>query len=117
MSLGSFLRRAAGRRVLNLGSLSTLGRLQLVLRFPSVARLSYRLFLDPRVPVKAKATTLGVIAFVLSPVDIPTWVPVLGQFGDIVVIVNLLDVFIRAAPRHVVRQHIHELGLEDKFRI
>jgi uncharacterized membrane protein YkvA (DUF1232 family) len=109
--------RFLGRRILNLRSLSVLGRMQLVLRFPSVARLSYRLFLDPRVSMKSKTATLGVIALVLSPIDLPGWVPVLGQAADALVIVNVLDVFIKAAPRHVVQEHIRDLGLQGKFSV
>lgn len=109
--------RFIGRRVLNLGKLSTLGRLQLVMRFPSVARLSYRLFLDPRVSTKSKAATASVIALVLSPIDLPGWVPVLGQAADALVIVNVLDVFIKAAPRHVVEEHIRALGLQNKLKV
>jgi uncharacterized membrane protein YkvA (DUF1232 family) len=109
--------RFIGRRVLNLRSLSTLGRLQLVMRFPAVARLSYRLFLDPRVSTRSKVATLSVVGLVLSPIDLPGWVPVLGQAADALVIVNVLDVFIKAAPRHVVQEHIRALGLQDKLKV
>jgi uncharacterized membrane protein YkvA (DUF1232 family) len=110
------VRRAAGR-AFNLRALSPLERMQLVLRLPSVVRLSYHLFLDDRVPLEAKAVTLGAIGLVLSPIDVPGWVPVLGQLGDALVIVNVLDAFIMAAPRHVVREHIRELGLEDRLQV
>lgn len=109
-------RRAAGR-AFNLRGLSPLERMQLVLRLPSVVRLSYHLFLDDRVPLEAKAVTLGVIGVVLSPIDVPGWVPVIGQLGDALVIVNVLDAFIMAAPRHVVKEHIKDLGLEDRLRV
>ncbi len=113
----SLLGSLAKQRVLNLRALSPLNRLQLVLRLPSVTRLSVRLLRDPRVPVPAKAATLGAIALVLSPIDLPGWVPVIGQAADALVIVNILDVFIRAAPRHVVQEHIVALGLQDKLKI
>jgi uncharacterized membrane protein YkvA (DUF1232 family) len=110
------VRRAAGR-AFNLRALSPLERMQLVLRLPSVVRLSYHLFLDDRVPLEAKAVTLGVIGLVLSPIDVPGWVPVIGQLGDALVIVNVLDAFIMAAPRYVVREHIRELGLEGRLEV
>lgn len=105
------------KRMLNLRVLKPLERLYLITRLPSVTRLSYRLFLDRRVSLRSKAATLGVIGFVLSPLDLPGWVPVIGQASDAFVIVNVLDLFIKAAPRHVVQQHIRELGLEGKFRV
>ena len=109
-------RRAAGR-AFNLRALSPLERMQLVLRLPSVVRLSYHLFLDDRVPLEAKAITLGVIGLVLSPLDVPAWVPVIGEAGAALAIVNVLDAFIMAAPRHVVREHIRDLGLEGHLRV
>ena len=89
----------------------------MLVRLPSVVRLSYRLFRDDRVPPQAKAVTLGVIGLVLSPLDVPAWVPVIGQLGDALVIVNVLDAFIMAAPRHVVQEHIRELGLEGRLQV
>ncbi len=41
----------------------------------------------------------------------------LGQAADALVIVNVLDVFIKAAPRHVVQEHIRALGLQDKLKV
>lgn len=110
------VRRAAGR-AFNLRQLSPLERIQLLWRLPSVIRLAYHLFRDERVPLRAKAVTLGVIGLVLSPIDVPGWVPVLGQVGDALVIVNVLDAFIMAAPRHVVWEHIRDLGLEGRLRV
>jgi len=121
MSLRRFLFRQAVRRAavraFNLRALSPLERIRLVLRLPSVVRLSYRLFLDDRVPPRAKAVTLGVIGLVLSPLDVPAWVPVIGELGAALAIVNVLDAFIMAAPRHVVREHIRDLGLERQLRV
>jgi uncharacterized membrane protein YkvA (DUF1232 family) len=69
------------------------------------------------VPLEAKAVTLGAVGLVLSPIEVPGWVPVIGQLADALVIVNVLDAFIMAAPRHVVREHIRELGLEDRLQV
>lgn len=116
-TLGNLLGRRALRRVLNLSALSPLDRIQLVWRFPNIARLSLRLLRDSRVPWRTRATTLGVVALVLSPLDLPGWVPVLGQAADALVIVNVLDIFIKASPRHVVEEHVRALGLQGKYRV
>ncbi|HZS91387.1 MAG TPA: YkvA family protein [Chloroflexota bacterium] len=105
------------RRVFNLSTLSPIERLLLVVRLPSVTRLALRLMQDGRVPARNKAVTLGVIAYIFSPFDIPGWIPVLGQLGDALVVVNVLELFIRSAPRHVVDEHIRDLGLEGKFKL
>ncbi len=102
---------------MNLRILSPVDRIRLVTKAPSLIRLSYRLLRDPRVPILPKALTVAAIVFVLSPIDVPGWIPVIGQAGDILVIVNVLDFFITSAPRHIVQEHITALGLEGKFKI
>lgn len=114
LGIGNLLRKRGKRRLVNLNSL---GRFMLIWQMPTIGRLSYHLMLDSRVPKHTKAGALGVIAFVLSPLDIPGWVPVLGQFGDALVIVNVLEYFIKACPRPVVEEHIRALGLEGKYKI
>lgn len=74
-------------------------------RLPYLVRLSLRLLPDPRVSTVAKAAAIGAIALIISPLDLPNWVPVLGQGFDIVVIVAILDRFVRSAPPAVVREH------------
>lgn len=103
--------------VMNLRVLRPIERVYLLARFPSVARLALRLFRDRRVSPLSKITTFGVIGLALSPLNVPAWIPVLGQAGDLLVVVNILDLFISAAPRHVVQEHISALGLEGKFRV
>lgn len=50
------------------------------------------------------------MALVLSPLDLPNWVPVVGQGLDVVFIVAILDRFVRSAPPEVVREHAAALG-------
>jgi len=113
----SLLGNLVGRRVLALRFLSPLSRARLALRLPSIARLSLQLLRDPRVPRPAKAAALGAIALVLSPINLPGWIPVIGQAADVLVIVTILDIFVRSAPRHVVREHIVALGLQNKVNV
>ena len=111
--LGSLL----GQRVLALRMLSPLNRARLALRLPSIARLSLRLLRDPRVPRPTKAAALGAIALVLSPINLPGWIPVIGQAADVLVIVTILDIFVRSAPRDVVQEHVVALGLQNKVKV
>ncbi len=112
-TISSFL----SKRALNLSILSPIQRVQLMLRLPSLSRLSLRLLRDGRVPLGIKAAALGAVVLIVSPFNLPGWVPVIGQAADVFVIVNVLDVFIKVAPREVVREHIRDLGLEKKFSI
>lgn len=86
-----------------------------LMRLPQLVRLSLRLVRDPRVPTANKAMTIGAIALVLSPLDLPGWVPVIGQSLDVMVIAAILDRFIAAAPTHVVREHNAALGNRDEY--
>ncbi len=86
-----------------------------LMRLPQLIRLSLRLVRDPRVPNGSKAMTIGAIALVLSPLDVPGWVPVIGQSLDVMVIAAILDRFIRAAPAHVVREHSAALGNRSEY--
>ncbi len=76
-----------------------------LLRLPHLVRLSLRLLPDPRVPTHLKAMTIGAIALIISPLDLPNWIPVLGQGFDVVIIAAILDRFIHSAPVAVVREH------------
>lgn len=79
---------------------------------PSLLRLSVSLFADPRVPLSLKVMVVGGIALVLSPIDLPAWIPILGEGWDILAIVGILDLFVRNAPAYVVEEHSQRLGLE-----
>jgi uncharacterized membrane protein YkvA (DUF1232 family) len=116
-SFAQFIGGRVARRVLNLNAITPIERLFLVVRLPGVTRLALRLLQDGRVPARNKAVTLGIIAFIFSPFDIPRWIPVLGQLGDALVVVNVLELFIKSAPRHVVEEHIRDLGLEGRFKV
>jgi len=106
------VRRLFGPRVF-----SPLYRAQLAWRLPTLTRLALRLLRDPRVPRPAKAATLGALGLVLSPLNLPGWVPVVGQAADLLVIATVLDVFIRSAPRAVVQEHVAALGLRNRFTV
>jgi len=53
---------------------------------PDVVRLARSLLAGGETPGSAKVALAGMLAYLLSPIDlIPDFVPVLGQFDDIVV--------------------------------
>ena len=106
-----------GRRAFKLGSLSPMARLQIVMRAPSVLKLSLALFKDPRVPASSKVLLGGAVVLILSPIDLPNWVPMLGQAADIFFLINVLDKFITTAPRAIVQEHIARLGLQGKISL
>jgi uncharacterized membrane protein YkvA (DUF1232 family) len=77
------------------------------------ARLAWRLFNDPRVPIWLKvAVPLVVALYFISPIDlIPDFLVGVGELDDLGVILLGLSLFVRLAPSYVVEEHRRELGL------
>jgi uncharacterized membrane protein YkvA (DUF1232 family) len=64
---------------------------ELVRLVPDVLRLVRRLIGDRSVPIEARAALVGLLAWLLSPIDlIPEFIPVLGPLDDVVVAVLVL---------------------------
>lgn len=92
--------------------------IELVRTLPSYGRLVWGLLRDERVPAQQKLILLGIVGYLLMPIDlIPDLVPVLGQLDDLLVVLLGLDLFIRAAPKPVVDEHLEKIALnEDDLR-
>lgn len=76
------------------------------------AGLAWRLWVDPRVPLLTKLLPVGVLIYLLSPVDlVPDVVPVLGQLDDLFAIVLGVRAFIALCPPEVVQ--FHQSGARD----
>lgn len=103
------LKRVSGGRV------SRPGRMQALMRLPSLLRLAYPLFRDSRVPLPLRAGVLGLLGLVFSPLDFIGDIPVVGQFWDFTLAVVILDAFLQWAPAEVVNEHISRLHLENRF--
>jgi uncharacterized membrane protein YkvA (DUF1232 family) len=59
----------------------------------------WRLFVDSRVPLWAKALPVGALVYVLWPMDIlADVIPGLGQLDDLTIMVLAIEAFIRLCP-------------------
>jgi uncharacterized membrane protein YkvA (DUF1232 family) len=59
--------------------------------FPNLIKLLYRLMGDSRVPLAEKALLVGVIAYVISPLDfIPDFIPFVGEVDDLYLVALVL---------------------------
>lgn len=66
-------------------------------------RLVWRLLLDRRVSVFTKTIPLMALIYLISPFDLVSdFIPVLGQFDDLIVVGALLFLFVAASPADVV---------------
>jgi len=72
---------------------------------PRHGKLAYCLLRDERVPAAPKGVLLGALALIVSPIDFPAWVPVLGELDMLALGVLSVKTFIEACPEAVVREH------------
>lgn len=79
---------------------------EILLQFPALVKLLYRLLKDARVSKVDKAILGGIIVYVLNPLDLmPDALPVIGQIDDAYLIaLGLLRLLGRTDPS-VLREH------------
>ena len=79
---------------------------------PRYGKLYPRLFADPRTPILAKALVVGVVFYLLSPLDVvPDFIPLLGQMDDLALLMFAGSKFISMCPPYVRREHELACGL------
>src|SRR5260370_18264658 len=71
---------------------------EVLIEVPRHGKLAYCLLRDPRVPAAPKAAVLGALALIVSPIDLPAWVPVLGELDMLALSVLAGKPFIDACP-------------------
>ena len=78
---------------------------ELLVDVPRHGKLAYCLLRDERVPAAPKAVLLGVMVLVVSPIDLPAWVPLMGELDMLALAVLAVTTFIEACPEEVRREH------------
>ncbi|MGA8207000.1 MAG: hypothetical protein WB801_08935 [Candidatus Dormiibacterota bacterium] len=74
----------------------------LIWELPLQLRLAYCLARDPRTPAPLKASLVGALAIILNPaIDLPAWIPVIGQMDAIALTVLTVRTFNSQAPREL----------------
>ena len=76
----------------------------LLLDVPNHAKLAYCLMRDERVPTAPKAALLAALGIVVSPLDVPAWIPVVGELDVLALSLLAVKVFIDACPDELVRE-------------
>jgi len=70
-----------------------------LLQFRTELVLLWRGFFDPATPLHLKAAMLGVLAYLISPIDlIPEFLPILGIVDDLVLVPLLVAWIARRLP-------------------
>ena len=78
---------------------------ELLVDVPRHGKLAYCLLRDDRVPTAPKAVLLGVLLLIVSPIDLPAWVPLMGELDMLGLAVLAVSTFIDACPEDVRREH------------
>jgi uncharacterized membrane protein YkvA (DUF1232 family) len=74
-----------------------------ILILPDIVALFYRLFKDKRVPVKTKILVGGILAYLVSPIDIlPDFIPFVGKIDDLALAFFALEKIINEVPENVI---------------
>lgn len=77
------------------------------LRFGDRLALASALFRDPRVSLVPGLIAVALIAYLAMPIDIvPDFIPVLGYFDDLLILVIGAGLLLRSIPRHVLEEHV-----------
>jgi uncharacterized membrane protein YkvA (DUF1232 family) len=70
-----------------------------LIQFRNELVLLWRAFFDPTTPLILKAAMLGVVAYVVSPIDlVPEFIPFLGVVDDLVLIPLAVEWIARRLP-------------------
>ncbi len=100
--MAKMARRAGGVR----------GVAQLAQQGPKYALLIQRLFLDARVPAWTKAVVVAAAVFAVSPLNLPQFIPVIGQLDDIGIVLFVGNMFFKNVPADVLAEHRRAVGLD-----
>ena len=78
---------------------------EVLIEVPRHGKLAYCLLRDERVPAAPKALLLGALVVIVTPLDFPAWVPLLGELDVLALGVLAVKTFIEACPEDVRREH------------
>jgi uncharacterized membrane protein YkvA (DUF1232 family) len=76
-----------------------------LLDLPGRGKLAYCLLRDERVPRAPKVVLLAALGVIVSPLDLPAWIPVLGELDVLALGILAVDTFIEACPQDIRREH------------
>jgi uncharacterized membrane protein YkvA (DUF1232 family) len=76
---------------------------------PRHGKLAYCLMRDDRIPAAPKAVLLAALGVIVSPLDFPAWIPVLGELDMLALGILAVETFVAACPEDIRHEHEAEL--------
>src|SRR5437016_6753710 len=89
--------------------------MQVLVEVPKHGKLAYCLLRDDRVPSAPKAVLLAALAVIVSPIDFPAWIPVLGELDMLALGLLAVQTFIEACPEEIRREHLASLSAKHSM--
>ena len=77
---------------------------ELLFDVPRRGRLTYCLLRDDRIPAAPKAAVLAALGLIVSPLDFPAWIPVIGEMDMLALGILAVETFIEACPEDIRRE-------------
>jgi uncharacterized membrane protein YkvA (DUF1232 family) len=77
----------------------------LLIDMPRHGKLAYCLLRDDRVPAAPKAAVIAALGLIVSPLDLPAWIPVVGELDMLALGLLAVETFIEACPEEIRREH------------
>ena len=71
---------------------------------PRRGKLTYCLLRDDRIPAPPKAALLAALGLIVSPLDFPAWIPVIGEMDMLALGILAVETFIQACPEDIRRE-------------
>src|ERR1700676_956493 len=78
---------------------------EVLIDVPRHGKLAYCLLRDERVRAAPKAVLLAALGLIVSPIDFPAWIPVLGEFDMLALGILAVETFIEACPADLREEH------------
>ena len=88
---------------------------ELLVDVPRHGKLAYCLLRDDRVPAAPKALLIGALGVIVSPLDFPAWIPVLGEFDMLALGILAVETFIEACPEEVRTEHQEAISAKQSI--
>jgi len=86
---------------------------EVLIDVPRHGKLAYCLLRDDRIPAAPKAALLAALGLIVSPIDFPAWIPVVGELDMLALGILAVKTFIEACPEGIRREHEALLDAEQ----